>query len=65
MAIFNGSRDGYERGFRDGVEGRPKQPVSGLKALIGHVIRPPQYTESYLAGYSSGWVDGNRKRKGV
>ncbi len=64
MAYFNGSKDGYEKGFADGLAGRKKNPVP-LKDALSHAVRPEGYTESFLDGYSEGWIDGNRKRNNV
>lgn len=64
MAYFNGSKDGYDKGYADGLAGRSKNPVP-LKDALSHVIRPSGYTDSFLDGYADGWKDGNRKRNNV
>ena len=64
MGFTNGSKDGYEKGFADGLGGRSKNPVP-LSAALSQALRPQSYTESFLEGYAEGWSDGNKKRKGV
>lgn len=65
MGFFNGSKDGYEKGYDDGLAGHSKQSVSTLSDLVSHVVRPSGYTDSFIDGYNEGWRDGNRKRNGV
>jgi hypothetical protein len=64
MSLMNGSKDGYERGYSDGLAGQRKNPIGVLEALR-QALRPESYTDSFLKGYSQGWIDGNRKRNGV
>lgn len=64
MSYLNGSKDGYDKGFSDGVAGREKNPVP-LKDALSHAVRPQGYTETFLSGYADGWKDGNRKRNKV
>lgn len=64
MAIVNGSKDGYEKGFSDASAGLKSNPVP-LKSALAHALRPQAYTETFLEGYKKGWTDGNRKRNGV
>lgn len=64
MSYVNGSKDGYEKGFSDGIEGKEKSPVE-LQNLLRHVISPNEYTDTFLKGYAEGWKDGNRKRNKV
>lgn len=64
MAYLNGSKDGYDKGFADGLAGRPKNPVP-LTSALSQAVRPEAYTASFLDGYSEGWRDGNRKRNNV
>ena len=64
MAYFNGSKDGYDKGYADGLAGKDKNPVP-LKSALSHALRPEGYTESFLDGYAEGWRDGNRKRNDV
>ncbi|OQX19609.1 MAG: hypothetical protein BWK76_04130 [Desulfobulbaceae bacterium A2] len=64
MGLTNGSKDGYEKGFRDGLAGRPSNPCGPLDAFK-QALHPKNYTETFLDGYHQGWKDGNRKRNGV
>lgn len=64
MTYFNGSKDGYDKGYADGLAGRPKNPVP-LKSALSQAVHPESYTSSFLDGYSEGWRDGNRKRNDV
>jgi hypothetical protein len=64
MAYFNGSSDGYEKGYADGLAGSKYNPVT-LKNALAQAIRPATYTDTFLEGYKKGWTDGNRKRNKV
>ena len=65
MGYFNGSKEGYDKGFSDGVSGRSKASVSSFSQLFSQALHPQSYTESFMDGYREGWADGNRKRNGV
>ena len=63
--VFNGSKEGYEKGFGDGLEGRPRKAVGSVRETFAHAIRPKSYTETFLRAYGKGYDDGNRKRNQV
>lgn len=64
MSLTNGSKDGYDKGYNDGLAGKKKDPVSLLEGMK-QALRPQTYTQTYLSGYGEGWADGNKKRNGV
>lgn len=63
--VFNGSKEGYDKGFGDGLAGRPKKAVDSVRETFAHAIRPKSYTETFLRAYGKGYDDGNRKRNQV
>jgi hypothetical protein len=65
MSWTNGSKDGYEKGFKDGVEGKPSNPISSLTDLITHTTRPESYSDTHRQGYDQGWEHGHRKKNGI
>lgn len=60
--FFNGSREGYEKGYSDGLEGRPRKPVGTVAELAAHAIRPKSYTETFVKEYSRGYSEGSRQK---
>ena len=60
--IFNGSKEGYEKGLADGVGGRPRKAIDSVGEAFAHAVRPKSYTETFLRAYGKGHDDGNRKR---
>ena len=61
--ILNGSKEGYEKGFDDGADGRPRKAIGSIGEAFAHAVRPKSYTETFLRAYGRGYDDGNRSRK--
>jgi hypothetical protein len=64
MGFINGSKDGYNKGYKDGLAGNPSNPVSLIEGFK-QALRPESYTDTFLSGYHEGWSDGNKKRNNV
>lgn len=60
--FFNGSKEGYEKGYSDGLEGRPKSPIGRASEALAHALRPRGYTETFLKEYARGYAEGLRQK---
>lgn len=64
MSLTNGSKDGYDKGFEDGKNGKDKNPVP-LSSVAKHIFRTENYNSEFIKQYAIGWEAGNAKRKKV
>lgn len=65
MAIFNGYKDGYDKGYAAGKSGGSANVVSeeGLLKLMLQALKPESYTDTFLQGWNEGYRKGAYDRQ--
>jgi len=60
MAIFNGYREGFEKGYKSGKDGGSENVVSeeGLLKMMLQALKPESYTDTFLQGWKEGYRKG-------
>ena len=58
--IFNGYKDGYDRGYAAGKAGKSENVVSseGLLNMMLQALKPESYTDTFLEGWKEGYRKG-------
>lgn len=67
--IYTGdySKEGFDKGFSDGDNGKPKNKLSFVSTInpINYAWNYNNSFQSYMGNYDSGYLDGSRNRNGV